>query len=313
MNRISFNTANTLKGVTAIAVIIHHISQITKDLNLLYLFFYIGNITVGIFFFLSGYGLAIQLSKNKNYLNGFWKNRIHRLIIPFIVTNIIFIFAAYYHGANYSLLDIVFYIVGIKLIDPFAWYIPVIFWLYFSFWISFKFFKKRIFQYAILLLLILCYIATQVLNHGAGFVSIFCFPLGILYALNVDRKLPVNQYIVASIFAIFFIFFFYQTTLIVHFNTIYALLIGILFCISFVLMIVFFVSKLDLKNKFLMFLGNISLELYLIHGIFTSTMFLDNEILATLVIIPISIFAAYLIQKIDLYIENRIFVKNNFS
>ena len=308
IQKISVDNSNSLKGITAIMVVIHHIAQSTLHLKYLTFFFWIGNITVGLFFFLSAYGLAIQIGKHEDYLNNFWNKRIHKLLIPFLVTNVFFIlFEVLFNHKSYTFIKYIYYFTGLKLIDPFAWYIPVIFLLYFSFWFSFKFFKKRLLQFGFIFFVIFLYIVHEVLNHHSGFVSIFCFPLGVFYAQNVGKKIKLNDTTLGFFFLVLFVILFYLTTQLQNFNTVKFLLIGIFLCFTYVLAIVFFTNKWSIKNKVFLFLGNISLEIYLIHGIFTSYLLRENEILAVAVVVPLSILAAYVIQKIDNQIEKFLF------
>lgn len=137
---ITKDSTIVLKGFAAIWVIVYHLSQLTDFVINPYIQI-TGQMHVGLFFFLSGYGLASSLQKSKiSFFNNFWNKRIVNVLIPFFFINMIYViaFKFLYHTHNESFFLIFKYIFGIKLINPQAWYVITQIILYVIFYISFK-------------------------------------------------------------------------------------------------------------------------------------------------------------------------------
>lgn len=91
IHSISIGSSNCLKGVMAIAIVLHHLAQRT-DIYLMHLFFEdFGVIAVGCFFFISGYGLISSYeTKGKAYLTGFILKRWRKLVVPFLFVVVLY-------------------------------------------------------------------------------------------------------------------------------------------------------------------------------------------------------------------------------
>lgn len=82
--------SKALKGILQVIIIIHHISQLSHNSVFLSKFTYFGVYSVGVFFFLSIYGMLKQLENNKKkYLKGFLKHRFTKILIPVIIFSLI--------------------------------------------------------------------------------------------------------------------------------------------------------------------------------------------------------------------------------
>jgi len=312
MKNISLNSSNAIKGIAALCVILHHISQNLSNPYFLYIFQWFGTLSVSIFFFFSGYGISYQFYNKKNYLDSFWKRRLSKILIPFFLSNIIFIlYNVIVNDANYSINDILIFTTGIKLINGYAWYIIVILWLYIGFWVSYKFIKNQYLQLSILSLFIFIYIGWCILNHLSTFVSIFSFPLGILYVQNINKiKIKYPVLLIATLF-ITFSFLLYEASLMVHINNLKNVVICIVECLCFSSLIVLIIGKYEIKNKILIFFGSVSLEIYLIQGLFLKLVLEKSEILSVIIIIPLTILSGYLFKSLNKKIEDILILKNS--
>lgn len=87
---ISIEEANQLKGFFIVTVVLHHLSQRIVDPGVFVLYRQLGYVSVGMFFFLSGYGLAKSSQKNQT-INSFLTKRITRVYLPLVIANIIFV------------------------------------------------------------------------------------------------------------------------------------------------------------------------------------------------------------------------------
>ena len=258
---LSKSTTDCLKGLCVLVVVLHHVSLLMPTTTL-YCF---GYLAVTIFLFLSGYGLTVSYLNKNDYLDNFFSRRLTRIYIPFVVLNVIGIGLTSLN-TKLSATDMIFYFLGIKLIDGTLWFIQTIIIFYIMFYIAFKFMSRNIAAHFLVLVsfiyLIVCY------KIGLGiwvYNTAFCFPLGVYIALYYKKfvKLIKNNYILAFLlsgtcFAITFIFgnFIYS-----DFQTIFSLISSV--CLVFFVLV--FLLKVQIASKLLRVIGNISCEIYLIH------------------------------------------------
>lgn len=126
----------SLRGVCALAIMLCHI-RITNfaPLNV---FNYLGNPIVGIFFFLSGYGMLTRIKKCgiDNYMNGFILKRCVPLFVEYIFVWIFYFVCMFLVSGNFNFLK--------EIITPHSWFIIMIEVLYIVFYIGYKLFKDNL-------------------------------------------------------------------------------------------------------------------------------------------------------------------------
>lgn len=265
-NSLSLENSNSVKGLAAIAVVLHHIVQRLHNPQSLVLFLHIGYLSVSIFFFYSGYGLMRSYITKKNYLNNFWTIRISKVVIPFILSNILFIIRDIVcRGTKFSLYDILTYTLGIRLIDGFKWYIIALIILYSGFYFVFKYLDTKKAIVGIFLLITCFNLACRLIGTGIWWYnSTYCFFIGIIFGayceplFNVLRKKHII--ITLSTISIFI------TTFILNISK-GNIVTAIVSSSFFVLVCICLLMKIQLYNNVLNFLGSISYEIYLIHKI----------------------------------------------
>ena len=167
---LSLDAMTNLKGVMAIMVLMHHISQKAafQQTHTIPVFENIGFLFVGVFFFCSGYGLYKSYLTKENYLKGFLKKRVLPIVISYYVMIALY---AIYHlviGSEFTLTQWICKLTGLVIINSQSWYVYVIIILYISFYFIFK--NERLRKHGILLLLIIC------LLQGVLFLVINHFP-----------------------------------------------------------------------------------------------------------------------------------------
>ena len=148
------------KGIFSIIVILHHVSQIENTIPYIYHFANFGMYAVGMFFFISAYGMTKQVKLNREkYLKGFFKKRFLKLLLPiFIVTIIHIVLNILIFHKTYTISSIInVYKSGSSIINN-GWYLNSILVIYLIFYFSFKFFKNLKVSYIIFSFLILTYI-----------------------------------------------------------------------------------------------------------------------------------------------------------
>lgn len=144
-NSLSLDAMTSLKGVMAIFVLLHHISQKQAFLqtNTISFFREIGILFVGVFFFTSGYGLHRSFSTKPDYLKGFFKRRIFPIVCSYYV--MVAVYAVYYviTKPGFALSEWICKLTGLTLINSQSWYVYVILIMYVSFYFIYKNEKLR--------------------------------------------------------------------------------------------------------------------------------------------------------------------------
>lgn len=178
-----------LRGICALAIMLRHI-RIT-DFAPLNVFDYLGNPIVGIFFFLSGYGMLTRIKQTgiDNYMNGFILKRCVPLFVEYIFVWIFNFVCMFLVSGNFNFLK--------KIITPYSWFIIMIEVLYIVFYIGYKLFKdnlKRLIIFVTISELALI-IALSVFGVGeCWYLSLLCFSGGMIYSvvnLNKKKTLPL--------------------------------------------------------------------------------------------------------------------------
>ena len=167
----SLEVMKSVRGLAAIGVILHHISQewTFQESGVLTPFVNAGAYFVAIFFFCSGYGLIKSYDSKKDYLNGFVKKRVIKaIVVPYYVDVLIYgllIFIAKMPREN---LQWVTNLLGITMMNVYAWFPIVLTLLYLVFFICFKLFSNRKVCFAVILLFMIALgIGTCVAGHFA--------------------------------------------------------------------------------------------------------------------------------------------------
>lgn len=156
----------SVRGLAALGVLLHHISQekAFQNAKCLSIFTYVGYLFVAVFFFCSGYGLVKSFRSKKGYLASFMQKRLPVLIVPFYVNTVLYGAARFFHGDKMPLMQWIACLSGLSLMNRFAWYVVVIVILYVVFYAAYRNVKNDIARIAI--------ITAAVLLQGAAFLAI---------------------------------------------------------------------------------------------------------------------------------------------
>ncbi len=314
----------------AIMIIIGHIRGSMVFLNDTYL----GSILTVIswpalvmFFFLTGFGLRESFTKKEGYAKGYLKNR----VLPFYVKYLIFL-AIYliFHlimgeALNPSKL-VKSFIWGNTYVNN-GWYLQTMLLIYLVFWFAYRPNLKIKYTYIILCCCLLGYIALCAIlgviypNSLYHYYAYFILgvPLGYLWSLYYDKVEKVTQkyywLILIGAFLITAGTMIYSswmaTGLVQLFATMFcALALGV-FCLMLL-------KKIPIQCKVTEFLGEISLEIYVVHGIFL-VLFGGNKtswgeaVLYLLLVVICTIPVAWLIHKLLGILDKKLFKKNSIK
>lgn len=331
---LSLRTSKGLLGFCAVGIMLHHMSQTIhfagEDPGVLMFMVDIGVCFVGMFFFFSGYGLYSSLRDKPDYLKGFLRNRLSAILVPFYICNFVFILGSYLAGYPFKKGELLPYLTGVILKNSQMWYIVEVLILYLLFFIVFRLIKNRdaaCIVYGVLLTLLIAFslrlghdltTPTQGLwFHGEWWYNTTLMVwVGILFARWEQQILGAIRKFYGLILVMFLLFtaFLYNRTLYMLQNKGYWFewdgypgykekwqTLGVQFCFVFavVITVVILIQKIKFSNKILDFLGEIALELYLIHNLFLLYMPISNRGLYIPACYTASILLAVILHMLD--------------
>lgn len=278
-----------LRGICAIEIMLGHLGIAT---NSIFLFpnRKAGILFVGIFFALSGYGLAYSISNKAQYMDGFLRRRIPKIIIPaFAIHTIGVLLYAWENGWQEQ------WYVGI--INPMAiwtrtnWYVWELIGLYMVFWICEKYgvLRKR---YILVLLASVVFVcvafAFRIDNPWYG--STFCFWIGLeFYEQRGGIKHNVISFPLLKIIGLGFLV---GVAILLFFILGEESLVGNLIArnvasVAFVILVLLMLCYMRIGNVASNWLGKYSYEIFLFHPIFIGVLreLIGNNILFSIAVI----------------------------
>lgn len=301
-----------LKGFLALGIIFHHLSQwVTTGIEFQN-FSYMGTYIVSIFFFLSGYSLFVQKEKNENYLDGFIQKRVSKILTPFLSISSLYLIYRYFNG---EITDLSFFIDLFKrgsTVIYNGWFINIIILMYIFFYISFKISKNSFVAIFLNTIFIMVYIifAMKIKYGFWWYNSSLPFIVGLLWGKHknkIDNFINRYYFIILIILTILLFISHQYDFLLKNFKiddrysyTFVANLDNIIFTLYFILLI----KKINFSNKYLLFLGGISFELYMIHGLIMSILSgymissTINDIIYTSFVLIFSVLSAWFINNL---------------
>lgn len=207
-----------------------------------------------------------------------------------------------------------------------GWFVDIIILMYIFFYISFKFFKNKCISIVINTILIIGYICLAI-KLGYGFWwynSVFPFVVGLIWAKNqekIDRVLDRHYFIILVLVTVL-LFASHQYDILfryVHIEDSYsyalaANLDNIIFTIYFIIV---FLKKINFSNIYLILIGSISFELYMIHGLVISMLgkilvsSRINDVIFTFFVLVLSLILAWIINKLVNRITKKVSLLQN--
>ena len=261
--------SNAMRGFWCLIVILVHIPTVYQNRiqDMLGSFAYIG---VTFFFMTSAYGLRLGIEKDPDNIRHFWRKRLPRLLIPMFLVNIVSLMFRLIEGKGVSLSTL------ININGWVQWLLVcyVIFWAVNRF-IAFNMHLPILgYQDIIVCALIIAFsITVYVLrSHISGTTwcpEVFGFVWGIVFFRAKERFsdwmgkkwLPkcVLFCMIAGVAGVVYLKF---KPVIFFGDYLLKILLGVLI-ITFMLVVN---SRIAIGNKVSLFMGNISYEVYLLHG-----------------------------------------------
>lgn len=256
---LKIDKSNALKAFFPYVIILHHVSQMTGGVLD---FRWAGPYGVGVFFFISGYGLEYKRSCDLLNLPSFIK-RIMRILVPLFLP--VFIYLVLLSTEGIDVWDFTInQLYHPAIVFPYTWFVIVLLILYISYYFLSYLFPKRFF-YAELIFLVL-YSAIMILlrKDGTFFITTYCFLAGAVYQ---NRERFVQSWQTNFWFVTIAIIVLLLTTVVALFPPPfkgYAALGALMWTICFI----FLYTKIDFRyNKVLDHLKSISYDVFLCQGL----------------------------------------------
>ena len=295
-NCFSFGNCQMIKGLMSVFVVLCHLSLIYSGGVILPVFEYLGDIAVGIFFFLSGYGLMKQYLAKEDYHILFLQKRFSKVFIPYLIINALYWFYYLAIGEPYGMSDFINTIKTGDLLVSYSWYVVEILILYLFFYLFMLIDRKKK-QYMIILNIIL-YLALIIVFRSIHYaphwyVSTYMYIFGLLYVVferQFSDLLDKYKFLLLCLTIAFIVALLFRKKAFYYFDTFLLLLI------------ILFLRDVTVKNLLLTFLGKISLEIYLLHGLvikfFRRFISSEETFIALIILIILIIISSYVFNFI---------------
>lgn len=297
--QLSFEQTQSTKGICSVFIMLGHIGA-CSELQYIYPIEKMGVLIVGIFFFLSGYYICLNLDSKKNYIHTFLSKHISKLITPVFI--------------SYAFKNIVLFMISTgsinnkwlsfeQFFDYVNWFVYIIFALYILTYIIFKFLRKNRVWILIIIILfsmnILYLIGANRLMYGGA----ICYGIGALYykyPTLISKSKNIKWLSLTTSILLISTYLFYIFGEYTYLGDFIFRNIAI---ICFTILSVVAIYKFKIVTKFNAKLGEISYEIYIVHLMLLqwyleSSYHLQSEILIFLIVV-LTIFLSFLLHYID--------------
>ena len=342
----SLRQMKAIQGFATLCIMLHHCGQkvsaswIDKRFYKPGLDFFvpIGYILVTFFTFSSGYGLYKSFKTKENYLkNHFILKRIVPIVVLGYVINLIFLAVRYALGERITGEKLLWYLTGAKLCNPNSWYVYIIPLFYLCFYFAFRYIKSEKKALTVVLIFTIAYqLLGASIDHNDWIMrgewwynSIHLFVVGIFFARHEEKivghiKKHHALYVILGIVSIlaFTVFSEFCKSFFSYYGEnwdasfkvsrrVICLISEILVSSSVVFTAYVTGLKLRIGNRFLAFMGAITLQFYLIHGLFVemfcfafegkykSLYYIKNPALFVLVVFALGLPSAVILKKAE--------------
>ena len=258
-----------VKGLLALSIILCHLSSHTSYHLPFFSFSAMGPTGVGCFFFLSGFGCAVS-AKKKSYFKWFLRRHTEKILIPYAVMLALWllVFQCGFHEPVLVLAR------SFSSGNPVSnsWYVFASMYCYLLFWFSYRRKRKTSFLLIIIGLIVWIALTAYVLSWDWWYRTIICFAAGIVWGTNYEN---ISLFVRAHfrfffLFALLFYALAYCSPVVLN-GKIASEVVWLINDSSMgffgALLLAVAMKRFSLVNKGTMFLGEISYELYLFHGL----------------------------------------------
>jgi len=296
---LSLETGKRMRGFFAIVVILHHIANVTESGKLFRLFTYAGVYAVAVFFFYSGYGLQKSFLTKENYARHFLIKRLSPILIPYLLISVIYYIVWKVDDSTFSVHDFF----NIFISGSNSWYVLCIVCFYVFFYITMLICREK--RSNTIIGACVFEISWLVMRYALSPRKVWWFNtphiliLGIIWAVYEKQIIRFQKSRYWIILCTAGILFMAETAL----RPKTQIAGTIISTTAFVILLNQILLKINTKSKILLFLGDISYEIYILHGIFISILRrthiqIANDFLYAVLVFAGSIFTAWLFHPL---------------
>jgi peptidoglycan/LPS O-acetylase OafA/YrhL len=276
-NGYAKENTDSLKGLLALSIILCHLTNCVNYYIPFFGFGAMGAMGVGTFFFLSGYALVVS-SNSRQYFNGFLRKRYIKIGIPYFLMLAIYFAVIDAIGKGSPIAFFQSFFNGYPVSN--SWYVFACAYCYFIFWMVFRCKRNNqsnLVSLSMIALGLAVYIFVMVYILGWDdwwYKTICCFLIGVLWGMYYEKikAFIARSYLPCLVMSLLLVSGAYLLPAInnrvLHLERFNVWLINdIAMGITFVLFIAVFLYKFHVTNRITRFLGTISYEIYLYHGL----------------------------------------------
>ena len=175
---LSKERSNTIKGIAVLMLLVHHYSGLEFAYDAFSLCKSLGPIICASFFFVSGYGLAINRHRfNRRY----WTKRFLSVLIPFWLSNMVYIgYEVIMGNISVNVTKLATDFLGITLVNGHCWFLQVLL----LFYITIAYLSTR--------KILINDTATTYSLLGGGKILAFCVLIGVAYTIITQRVFSLS-------------------------------------------------------------------------------------------------------------------------
>lgn len=256
-NYLGKNQTRAIRGICCIIVIMVHIpgeySNRIQDLIGSFAF-----ICVTLFFMFSAYGLVVSMQKSENYLQTFWKKRVTALVVPMLIVNC---------------LNVAVNKLSIREIIAIDGFVLMLFLCYILFYSVMKGIKGTLklktvlLAVSILAMSVILFLVEKKIPLTVWPVPAMGFALGALIAVNkesVQRLIDFRSAPIVSLGLCIVVGLFYLKCKDIYFLGNYIIRLLLECCAVWLILVIS--RRIEINGRCIRALGEISYEVYLIHG-----------------------------------------------
>ncbi len=325
---LEMENGNKIRGLLSVLIVIHHLSLNIRYAFILKAFSIIGIVCVAIFFFYSGYGLMLNYSKCDNYLKSFFSKRLMKIILPYLVSMLMTWLGYLLIKYKFTPREMLNSIFDGNPFVRYSWYVLTIIVLYIVFFLSGKIFKspKKMLGGIFIGTLLYSVVVISKFSWGNWTInSCFSFLFGAaasIYQERAQKILCPNKKYAMLLFAVFFlcgsmiVFKFLNGGFILnqiikfpeiadYLLTKPLLIIGMnVLCFVLIILSFWWLRKIKLNDKVFLFLGKISFNIYLYHGLImyllrNSRFYCKVDILYMILTFALTLLIATIMTKVN--------------
>lgn len=290
-----------LKGVLSLIIMCSHLSYV-EPLLLFNIANKLGTSAVSLFLFISGFGLASSyVSKGKEYLSDFFTRRFWKVLKPLILVVLLYLLLQFLivGGVRHFSIEGLFHDGNTYL--PNTWFVYTLLLHYLFFYLCFRLVhsSKIWIPIACIWLLSLGFIAFAYIKgfQRCWWVTTLSFPTGVLYGQYKLKLLSIIRNTWTILLGMI-------SVVVIILSKIEILLLIPYIIIPLVVVVIFSYLGIIFTHPILSFLGSISYELYLLHGIFinlfkSEAININSPFIYSLAVIITSISVAFLLHVIS--------------